>query len=143
MSNALDAYGTLLKRGDAATPTENFTTIAEITNLTPPPLSSEAYEATRHDGPGWDEYIYGLLRGGEISGELNFIPSDATQGYATGMLGDMINKVVHNYQIVFPDTGSTTWTVSLLLTQFAPEAPVDGKLTAAFTCRITGAPTLA
>lgn len=141
MTEAIDAYGTLLKRGDGGGP-ETFTTIAEITNLTPPPLSSEAYEATRHDGPGWDEYIYGLLRGGEISGELNFVPDNATQGYATGMLGDMINKIVRNYQVVFPNPAATTWTVEILVTQFAPEAPVDNKLSAAFTLRVSGEPTI-
>lgn len=142
MTEALDAYGTLVKSGDGAGP-EVFTTIAELTSISGPGLTAEAYEATRHDGPGWDEYVVGLLRGGEVAVELNFVPSNATQSYATGMLSDYVNRTLRNYQMVFPDSGSTTWAFSAFITAFSVEAPVDNKLSASATLKISGAPSLA
>ena len=142
MTEALDAYGTLLKRGDGGG-TEVFTTIAELTSISGPSLTAEAYEATRHDGPHWDEYVVGLLRGGEISLELNFVPTNATQSYAAGMLSDMVARTLRNYELVFPDSGSTTWGFAAFITAFNVEAPVDNKLSGSATLRISGAPTLA
>lgn len=142
MTNAIKAYGTLLKLGDGAT-SEAFTTIAEVTNISGPSITQETADVSAHDGPGWDEHIGTLLRGGEIGLDLNFAPANATQSYSAGVLKDLTDQTLRNFQMVFPDTAATTWTFAALVTAFEPSAAVDGALTASCTLLISGAPTLA
>ncbi len=142
-SEAISSFGTLLKIGDGGDP-ENFTTIAEVQDIKPPSLELGTEEVTHHGSPGgWKEYVATLLDAGEVSFSLNFIPSDATQGYSTGLIADMVNKTLRNFQLVFPDTGSTTWSFAAFVTGFEPDAPVEGKLSADVTLKISGQPTLA
>lgn len=134
-STAIDAYGTILKR--------NGTAIANVTNLNPPPISAEMYEATQHDGPGWDEYIPGLLRGGQVTLDCDFVPTDATHSYAAGLIKDMVDKTLQSFSLEFSDSGTTTWSFSAYVASFTPAAPTAGKLTAAVALQISGDPTLA
>ncbi|MCL5995493.1 MAG: phage tail tube protein [Chloroflexi bacterium] len=138
------AFGTLLKIGDGGTPTETFTTVAEVTDIGGPELSLETIDFTHHSSPGgWRQFLPGLKDGGEISFSINFIPTNATQGHATGVLGDLDDRTQRNFQLVFPDAGSTTWTFPALVTKFAPKAPIDDKLSADITLKVAGQPTLA
>lgn len=140
----ISAFGTLLKSGDGASPTESFTTIAEVTNIGGPNLSLDAIETTSHSSiGGWKEFIGGLLDGGEVSLEINYDPVGATHDASTGLIYDMINRTVRNFELVFPDTGNTTWSFSALVKAFEPSEPVDDKLTASVTLKVSGQPTLA
>lgn len=145
MTNAIPSQGTQLKRGDGATPSESFTAIAEISSdITGPNFALDPVDATSHDSPdGWDEFIGGKLSGGDVSCTVQFIPTNATHSYAAGVLKDMTDKTLRNWQLVFPDSGSTTWSFAALVTKFVPKAPVNGKLTADISLRISGQPTLA
>ncbi|MGE5553295.1 MAG: phage tail tube protein [Betaproteobacteria bacterium] len=144
MSNAISAFGTLLKIGDGATPTENFTTIAEVTNISGPGFALETAEATSHSSPGgWREYIATLLDAGEVTFDINFLPTDPTHGYSTGLLRDMVNRTKRNFKLVFPDASNTTWTFAAFVTGFEPSEPIDDKLSASVTLKITGQPILA
>ena len=141
-TGALAAYGVLLKIGNGAT-SETFTTIAEVRDISGPELELEAKEVTSHDSGGWREYIGTLLTGGEVSFDLNFIPSNATQNYSAGLLKDMTDRTKRNFQIIFPTTSPTTWAFTALVTAFKPSAAVEDELTAEVSLQITGAPTLA
>ncbi len=144
MTDGVFAHGTLLKIGDGATPTEVFTTVAEVTEIGGPSLEMESVDMTSHDSPdGWKEYVGGLLDGGEVSLSLNYLPAHATHDASTGMLKDMQDRTLRNFQLVFPDTGSTTWAFSALITGFEPAAPHDDKLGADVALKISGKPTLA
>lgn len=140
----ISAFGTLLKKGDGGSPTESFTTIAEVTNIGGPSLSLDAIEITSHSSTGgWREFIGGLLAGGEVSFEINYDPVGATHDASTGLIYDMTNRTVGNFQLVFPDTGNTTWSFAALVTAFEPSEPVDDKLAASVTLKVSGQPTLA
>ncbi len=142
MTNALAAYGVLLKIGDGAT-SEAFTTIAEVRDISGPSLELETKDVTSHDSGGWTEHIGTLLKGGEVSFDLNFIPTNATQGYSSGLIDDMVNRVKRNFQIIFPTTSPTTWAFAALVTAFEPSAAVADELKADVTLLISGQPTLA
>lgn len=143
MSNAKSAFGTLLKIGDGGG-TEQFTAIAEVANISGPGISLDTVDVTHHGSAGgFKEYVGGLLDGGEIKAELNYIPTDATHNATAGLLKDLKNKTKRNFQLVFPDGSSTTWSFAAFVTNFEPTAPVDGKLGASVTFKITGQPTLA
>ena len=140
--NGSAAFGSLLQRGNGATP-EVWTTIAEVTNISGPSLSHEVIDVTSHSSSGaFREKVGGLLDGGEITLDLNFVPAGATHKEAVGgLLYDMTARSVNNYKLIFPDT--TYWIVPALVTNFTPDMAVDGKLGASVTITVSGEPTLA
>jgi len=142
-SGAIDAFGTLLKIGDGGG-TETFTAIAECTNISGPNLSLDLVEVTHHESTGaFKERIGTLLDAGAITLDLSFIPTESTHRDASGgLLDDMLNKTLRNFQLVFPDTGSTTWSFAAYVNGFNVTAPVEGKLGASVTITISGQPTL-
>lgn len=143
MSDGTIGFGTLLKVGDGGGP-ETFTAIAEIADISGPGLSHEPVQATHMQSPGaWHEYIKGLKDGGEISLDLTYLPGHATQDASTGLLKDFNDRILRNFQLVFPDTGTTTWSFAAFITGFEPSAPKDDRLSAAVTLKISGQPTLA
>lgn len=143
-TGAISAFGTLLKIGDGGSPSETFTTIAEVTDLSGPALELKTIEATSHSSTdGWEEFIGGLLSGGEVTFDVNFIPTNPTHSYSAGLLRDMVNRTVRNFKLVFPNLSATTWTFAALVTGFEPKEPTDDKLSASVTLQITGKPTLA
>lgn len=147
---AVRAIGTLLKRGDGGGP-ENFTTVAEVTNITGPGLSQAMIDTTSHESPNWREFITGLADGGQVSFDINYIPDNASHNVIAGLLKDFKDQAdgtlltPRNYQIVFPDVSNTVWTFAAWISDFEPTAPATGddKLSASVTMKVTGEPTLA
>ena len=138
-SEAIAGFGSLLKRGDGAV-AEAFTAIAECTNISGPALTQETAEVTHHESPGgFGEHIGTILRAGEVTLDLNFIPTSVTQ---KALRSDLVAKTLRNLQLVFPDPGNTTWSFSALVTSFEVTEPVDDKLGASCTLMISGEPTL-
>jgi hypothetical protein len=141
-SEAIESFGTLFQRGDGVTPTEGFTTVAEVKDIEGPAMSRETHEVTHQESPDRHmERIGGLLDTGEVTFTLNWVPSNATHDDATGLIFDLRTPERRNYRLVFPDAASTTWTFPGLVTEFAPKAPVDGVLEADVTVTVCGAPT--
>lgn len=141
-SNALSSFGTLVKKGDGGAP-ESFTTIAELMDISGPGLELSTEDVTSHSSPGaWSEFIGTILTAGEVSFEINYIPTDATHDASTGLIADMINRVRRNFVIVFPDTGNTTWSFTALVTKVEPTMAVKGILTGKITLKISGQPVL-
>lgn len=135
-SNAISSFGTLLQRGDGADP-EVFSTIAEVKDIKPPALSADTEEVTHQDSPGgWKEYLSTLLDGGEVTFDLNFIPTDTGH---LALITDMTNRVKRNFKVIFPD--GTPWSFTALVTGFEPDAPVSGTLSASVTLKVSGQPT--
>jgi predicted secreted protein len=140
MSNAVAAYGTLIKRGDGGAP-EVFTTIAEVKSISGPNMSSDVIDVTTHSsassGP-WREKIASLIDPGELSFDINLIPADTAH---INLRNDFVNRTKRNFKIVFPDVGATTWTIEGIITSYEVEAPTDDVLSASITITITKAPT--
>lgn len=137
---AVFAQGTLLKKGDGGGP-EVFTTVAMVKSITGPTLQGEDIDITNQDSPGgFREFINGLIDPGELSFEINYDPGDATHDAATGLLGDLTSRSVINWELIFPDTGSTKWTFSGSVKSFEANIPVDDVLSASITIKITGLP---
>jgi hypothetical protein len=129
-------FGVLFKVGDGAA-TEVFTTLdVEVTNIQPPGYSREAVDATHTQSPdNFREYIAGLMDAGEVQIEMNFVPA-ATDPVVTVLLAGK-----QNYQLLFP--GVATWTFAAICTNYQPSAPIEGKMTASATFKVSGKPTLA
>jgi predicted secreted protein len=137
-----DGFGTQFKRGNGATPTEVFTTIANVTNISGPDRSRETIDVTAHDSPeGWMEFIGGLKDGGEVQLDLNYDPAETTHD----LDDDFDLDVAWNYKIVIlPGTEDEwTWSIAGVMTALGDEFPYDDKMARSMTVKITGKPTLA
>lgn len=141
MSEAVRSHGTILALGDGGSP-EAFTTVAQVKNITGPNLDRTIIDVTNHQSDS-KEKIGGLRDAGQVTFNVNFIPDDATQSISTGLLkAYAVDEVPHNFQIVFPDDASTTWTLAAIVKSFHMTAPVDGVLDAQITLDVTGQPDL-
>ena len=139
---AIASYGTLLKIGDGGE-TESFTTIAGVRDISGPALGLDTEESTDHDSTdGVEEYVATIRRTGEVSFEINYEPAESTHDAGTGLIKDMTDRTLRNFQLVFTDDASSTWEFSAFVTAFEPSAPVAGLLAASVTLRPSGAPTL-
>lgn len=131
-------YASQFKVGNGGSPTETFTDFgAKVTSITPPGYSREAIDATHMASPDrYKEFIAGLMDAGEVSMDLNYLPSAADAFIAALEAGKK------NYQIVMPGDDEVTFTFTAICTAYQPTAPVDGKMTASATFKISGKPTL-
>ena len=131
-------FGVLLKRGDGAT-VEAFTAIAELIGLSGPGLALDTVESTHTESANAaKEYIAGLLDGGEVSADLNFLPGNATH---TGLVADWQARTLRNWEVIWPDTGSTTWSFAAFVTSYEPSAPIEDRMTASVSLKLSGIPT--
>lgn len=137
----INAFGTKLYRG---TSIASGTAIAQVTNISGPGLSADTIDVTSHDSTGgYREFLQSLKDGGEISLDLNFDPTGATHKNASGgFLNDFQTGTAVNYTLAFSDAATTVWKFSGIPTGFEVEAPIDDKLAATATIKITGQPTL-
>lgn len=127
-SNGISAHGTIIKRNTIA--------IAELKDITPPPLTRKAIDTTTHNSDD-DSYVVGIRRKGELQFMLNFLPSgEATHGATTGLLEAWATGSKDRYDIEFPDGSS--WLFSGFVINIAPKAPVDGAFEASVSIRPSG-----
>ncbi len=142
MSGAFWAYGSTLQLGDGAT-SEAFTSIAEITELTPPSMSRDDIDVTSHSSPdGYREFIAGMRDGGEVSFKANWLPTNATHDFTTG-LGETFNdNVTHNWKIILPDS-VVAISFAGFLTAFETDTPLEEQATLSGTIKVSGKPTIA
>lgn len=139
-SAAVSGFGTLLKRGDGGG-TEVFTTIAEVRSIGALALTVELIDVTNHSSTGgYKELLPSFKDAGQVTADLNFLPSDATQSPTSGLINDFDNRTKRNFRIVFPNIAATTVTFAAYITNFSVNAPIDDRLSAALTLKITGAP---
>jgi predicted secreted protein len=139
MSDAIAAYGTLLKLGSTNTTAASFATIAEVGDIAGPNDSVSTIDVTNHSSPSARmEFIASLIDSGEIAFSINFLPKNATHDATTGIQKAKNDRAMRLYQMVFPDGSQVQF--SALVTKFGIKAPVAGKLGADITLKISGAP---
>ena len=135
------AKGTTIGKGDAASP-EVFTTIAQVISVDGPDGSREAIDVTDHGNTdGFREFVAGLADGGEVSFEMHYDQNLATQDESTGLVKEFIDGSKKNYRITWPDSSKVTF--AAIITALSVAAPVEGKLTASCSMKISGKPTWA
>jgi hypothetical protein len=135
MSNAISAHGTLVSH--QPTPAGAFTTIAELFEITPPPLTRPSTEVTPHNDT-IDGYVVGVKKRGEMTLVLNFLQTNATHDHLTGLVKSWIDGSLDGFTLTFQDT--TTWIYSGFITNVAAITPGrEGAQTANITIRPSGA----
>jgi len=137
MTDAFTGVGAEFQRGDGAS-SETFSAIAEVASITGPNLTRDVVDATNLSSTGgYREFISGFRDGGEVSIELNF----TLDGYDDLKI-DLESDSSHNYKIVLPDTGETTFEFTAFITALGVAVPAGDKVTATATFKITGQVTL-
>ena len=134
----VSAHGTAIKIGDGATPTENFTQIAQAHDITGPNLDMNVIDATDHDSGGVKSKVPGVSDPGQITFDVGWDPSDATHA---ALKTDHDAKTLRNFQEVLTDAAGTTVTFSAYVKTLQPHEPVDGQLTMSVTLELSGAVT--
>lgn len=127
-SNGISAHGTIIKR--------NGTPIAELKDITPPPLTRKPIDTTTHNSDD-DSYVVGIRRKGELTFMVNWLPSgEATHDATTGLLEAWATGSKDRYDILFPD--GAQWIFSGFVSNIAPKQPVDGVQEASISIRPSG-----
>lgn len=139
-SLAFLAQGTQLQYADTS-PVQN---IAEVRSIRGPTGRRELVDVTNHESQGgYREFINGLNDAGEITFDINYLPFDGTHDASTGLLADFDSGIRRAFNLVFPDSGATTWSFNGLVLGFEVSAAIDDALIASVTIKVTGAPTFA
>jgi predicted secreted protein len=141
----MSGFGTILAR-EGNTP-GTFVALANVSGISGPGLSRETIDVTAHDSPNaYRQFIGGLKDGGEISFDINYDP--LSHDVLVADLELTVSGGAKNWKITWPkSTGQTvagnTWTFAAVMTAFEASAPIDDKLSASITLKISGKPTLA
>jgi predicted secreted protein len=133
------AAGTLLQSDDGA---GNYTTIAEVRTLKMTGPKVAAIDVSSHDTPTWMEKIVGLLDPGQVTFDLNWSAA-TTQGYATGIWNDMLNRTKRNFKIVVPTLVAKTFSFAAYILDMPHDLPQDGVMRVSVTLEITGSVSVA
>jgi predicted secreted protein len=135
MSGAKLGFGAKLKRGNGASP-EVFSDIAELTSLSGPNLSAETVDVTNLDSvSGYREHIAGLIDGGEVTCEGNYLGSNTSQN---NLRSDLESRAVHTYRVSWPFSPAKTATFDAYVTAFGFTTPIDAQMAFSATLKITG-----
>lgn len=138
VSTATIGYGTTFAIGDGADP-EVFTALAEVMDITPPSDSVDVVEVTHLTSPdNTKEFIAGLSDPGECSFDIHFVPGAGDDAAIQAIRNTGSKK---NYRITWPN--AATWTFAGILTGYAPTAPVNDRMTATVTIKVTSSYTVA
>lgn len=134
MSAAQLGYGTLFQTGDGGSP-QVWSTVAEVTNISPPGVSRDSVDTSHENGPNeWREAIPGLKTPGEVKIEFNFVPGG--DAFAD-LFAELDDQQIRNRRIVFPDGEVMAFTA--FLTGLESEVPVDAQMKATATFQLSGA----
>lgn len=112
-----------------------MTEIAEVMSVGGPGLQKDTVEVTHLRSPNRaKEFISSLRDFGEVTLELNYIPTNAShQALTDAYLSDDVQSA----KVEFPDT-TTIGPFSCHVTAFSPNAAKDAQLTASVTLKLTG-----
>lgn len=119
MSSAVATTGILVKRADVGAPTV-FTTIAELTKVTPPGKSRNKIETSTHND-GSESYILGILRQKDGAFTINYLAGDASH---VQINSDIDGNVKAIWQFAFP-SGITLTGPGRVQQFMIADAPVD------------------
>jgi len=135
-SNADHGYSATFGIDDGA---GGYTEVAEVFSITPPGRSREPIDVSHlNSDNGYREFIpAGLIDGGEVGIELNYVPSASD-----AVISALEDTGTQSFQITHSNGTTLTFTGFCTSHEPGPLTP-DEKMTVSATFKITGQPTLA
>jgi predicted secreted protein len=134
-SNAFSGVGTTFGRAETTgTSDPTFVNIAEINSLDGPNKTRSTIDVTSIDSDeGYREFIASFRDAGEVVLGMNFTAA----GYE-GMNDDFESDESREYRITLPNTEGTVFEFDCYVTALGMSVPLDDKVTASATLKITG-----
>lgn len=120
-----------------------LTQIGEVIEISLPNPQTEDVEATHFGSPSRQrEWIAGLIDNGEVSFSINWVPGGATDDL---IVEAQTSGDARGVKVVIPSgTGtSETFTFEAIIKGYEKSIPIDDRMTATVTMRVTGAVTQA
>lgn len=139
MATAEAAFG--ITFGYADTIDGSYTSLGEISDLTPPSITKDIIETTNHGSTnGVKTYIGGLVDNGEASVTVNYDPEDAAHTAVRNLAktAHEATSALKFFKFTFANSGASTEAFQGIVTGFEQSAPIDDKLSATFTIKVTG-----
>lgn len=116
-----------------------YTAIAEVTSITPPSDKIDIIEATHMTSAGANrEFILGLNDPGEAGLTLNWTASGTAD---VALRAWRAARAARGCRITYPN--AVTWTFQGILTGYQPSLPMNDKMSADVTIKVTGSTTVA
>lgn len=124
-------YGILVEMSTPAAPTV-WVEMAEVFDVSPPGDKQDMIDVTSYRSAGGRrEFISGLTDGGEVSMEMNYAPGSTTDQWMIAAQGQ--NR---NIRITYPNGVMISFVG--VRQDYERKAPVDNKITATATFKVTG-----
>lgn len=132
-SQAMTGLGIVISmKATAAAAT--YTDIGEPFEIEPPEQMDDEIEVSNFASPdGFKEFIGGMTDPGECTFGINYIPGGATE---TLIFGAKATKRSVPFKFTWPN--GAVWSFNLLIRGFKPTAPLNDRLTAQITGRVSG-----
>ena len=140
-TKAKASKGTLLKRGDGGG-TEVFTTIGEVLSFNGPSESVTDINVTSFDSTAKEYISDGLVDGGEVTFDVNFVGSNTEQ---QGLRTDIRAGTLRNFELVLNDHASSPTTFEFSAVVKSLEGPFAGQseqYKMSVTLKVSGLPTV-
>lgn len=136
-SQAMLGYGSVFQIVSDSSP-DLYVELAEVINITPPSADLDQIDVTHMTSPNRRrEFISGLIDGGEASLEMNFVPGSPSDDRLFELLNLPVGAVrKRSCRISYPN--GVTWTFDGELIGYEPTVPVDDKMSATVTFKVTG-----
>ena len=137
--SAYFGQGAQLQISDMAV-TPVFTTIHGVGSISGPGMTRDTIDTTSHSSPGGRrEYIGGLRDSDEVTADINWVWDDPGQ---TALEDAYDGDDPVTFRIVYPFTElNETDEFTGIVTSLSKATPIDDKVTASLTIKITGAVT--
>jgi hypothetical protein len=132
--NAVLTQGTILQRGDGATPTEVFTAVPDVVSITGPDATKAEIDVTDLASTA-KEFKGGLADFGRMVVELNYIPGNTIHD----VIRDDFNSPaspVRNWRLIF--VNGFRWNFSGYVGAFPGNTQPDSVQKSAMTIRLSG-----
>jgi hypothetical protein len=114
-----------------------YTDVAEVTSITWPGYQRDAVEATHlNSDDQFREYVPGLMDAGEVTLELNFVPSSSDV-----IIAALTASTLGQFKITAP--GGVNVVFKGIVTSYQAQSPLDDRMTASVTIKVTAKPTWA
>lgn len=134
MSDAILGYG-ITYEISTTTGGSTYTQLGEVFDVELPSDEAEEVDVTHYGSPDRTrEFIAGLINTGDASFSINWIPGNDTDVFLRGL---RISGQTRNHRVTFPNGAIVIFPA--FIKGYAPAAPIDDKLTAAFTVKKAGA----
>lgn len=137
-SAAFSTYSTVIQY-ESTPGGGSFVDVAELKDITPPDYSVEDLEVTQQASTsGYREYIPGLVDGGEVTYDVNWVPVNATQQFVMAKVG----AAAIAWRIVYPTVVDYRWAFNAYVKGVNSKAPLNGAAEGTLTLKISGKPVL-